>query len=488
MTGNTRPGEDDEAKTAVPPSRRGRMLEAALRQDLSSFIRKTFGTVVGEREYRHNWHIEALAWHLQQCLFGDIKRLIITLPPRNLKSIAASVAFPAWALGHDPSLRIICASYAAELMTKHARDCRSVMQSDWYRGIFPRTRIAAAKNTETEFMTTRKGYRLGTSIGGTLTGRGGNLIIIDDPIKPADANSEAARAAFKQWYSGTLFSRLDDKATDCIILVMQRLHVDDPVAYVMEWGDWVHLNLPAIAPVTEEIEIGLDRHHLRRAGDLLHPERENQKTLDSIKAEIGSFYFNAQYQQQPEPPGGNMIKWDWFNFYDDLPLPNRQQALIVQSWDTAMKGDQRNDYSVCITALIDGDDCYLIDVMRQRLEYPDLKRRCIELEGRHKPRSLLIEDKGSGTSLIQDLKQVDGIRKPRAVKPEGDKITRMSHQSARIEARQVYLPREAPWLDEFRKEIMAFPESRFDDQVDSLSQLLWWVGERRRHRAYTVDF
>ena len=140
-----------------------------------------------------------------------IKRLIITLPPRNLKSISASVAFPAWALGRDPKLRIVCASYSQDLAVKHARDCRVTMEIDWYRRSFPGTRIDPRKNTEAEFMTTAKGYRLSTSVGGTLTGRGGSIVIIDDPLKPADAMSASKREAVKQWYDGTLCTRLDNK-------------------------------------------------------------------------------------------------------------------------------------------------------------------------------------------------------------------------------------------------------------------------------------
>lgn len=168
-------------------------LEAVLRYDLVSFIQRVFQTVDSAPTYMHNWHIEAIAWHLQQCFNGRIKRLIITMPPRNLKSICASVAYPAWILGRDPSRRIICASYAHELTEKHARDCRSIMESNWYKSTFPRTRLNPKKSAVTEFQTTRHGFRYGTSLGGALTGRGGNFIIIDDPIKSADAMSDVKR-------------------------------------------------------------------------------------------------------------------------------------------------------------------------------------------------------------------------------------------------------------------------------------------------------
>src|SRR6266849_6246618 len=169
-------------------------LDLKLRFDLRTFIHRTFQTVAPGQTYHSNWHIKAMAHHLQLCASGRIKRLLITLPPRHLKSVCASVAFPAWVLGCDPSKRIICASYSADLASKHAQDCRAVMEAGWYRRIFPQTRISE-KNAEMNFVTTRQGYRYSTSVGGTLTGRGGNILIIDDPLKPDDAFSETRRSA-----------------------------------------------------------------------------------------------------------------------------------------------------------------------------------------------------------------------------------------------------------------------------------------------------
>ena len=228
---------------------------------------------------------------------GITRRLIITVPPRSLKSICASVALPAFALGHDPSRRIVCVSYSEGLARKHANDCRALMRSDLYRRIFPATRISPAKDTETEVMTTARGSRLATSVGGTLTGRGGNLLIIDDPLKPQDAHSESARESLKQWYSNTLLSRLDHKTEGSIIVVMQRLHPDDLVGHLLEQSGWTHLNLPAIAEEDTIVRLGPNRSHRRRVGDLIHPERESQVALDELKASMGSMEFAAQYQQ-----------------------------------------------------------------------------------------------------------------------------------------------------------------------------------------------
>jgi predicted phage terminase large subunit-like protein len=452
------------------------ILQALLREDLASFVRKTFNALCPGQSYLHNWHIEAIAYELMRVARGEVRRLLITLPPRSLKSICASVAFPAWVLGHNPTKRIICVSYANDLTARHARDFRTVVLSDWYQPLFPLTR--ACKDTELEFVTTREGYRYGTSIGGTLTGRGGSLIIIDDPLKPEEALSRVARDRVRQWFDGTLYPRLDDKARDSIVLVMQRLHLDDLAGYLLEKGGWHHLNLPAIAVEPQRIEIGPKRYFDRAIGDLLHPERETPSVLEEAKANLGSFYFEAQYQQRPVPETGNLINWTWFQVYDHLPNQGPHDQ-IVQSWDTASKAGELNDFSVCSTWLITENTFYLIDVLRARLDYPSLRRRAIETRDRFNAHAVLIEDKGSGTSLIQDLARSGEIH-PIKIEPEGDKVTRMATQAAKIEAGQARIPREAPWLDEFRSEILAFPYGRHDDQVDSLSQFLGWVDQRQR--------
>jgi predicted phage terminase large subunit-like protein len=457
------------------------LINLALRNDLAAFIQRCFQTVVPGQRYEHNWHIEAIAHHLTLAFQRKIKRLIITLPPRNLKSISASVAFPAWALGLDPKLRIVCASYSQDLALKHARDCRSIMEINWYRRSFPGTRIDPRKNTEAEFMTTAKGYRLSTSVGGTLTGRGGSIVIIDDPLKPADAMSASKREAVKQWYDGTLCTRLDNKKDDVIIVIMQRLHVDDFVAHILEKEEWVHLDLPAIAPVPQEIPVGPGDLYSRQKGDLLHTEREPLSVLEQLKASMGSQAFSAQYQQSPVPEGGALIKWFWFRSYRDLP-GRRTHDKIVQSWDTASKADELHDYSVCTTWLVQDNDYYLVHVLREHLDYPGLKKRVIQHAQAHRVDSVIIEDKGSGTHLIQDLRSDRSVR-PIPFKPDGDKITRMAAEMAIIEAGQVWVPESAAWLADFQTEIMQFPYGRHDDQVDSVSQFLAWQKKRGYRRS-----
>jgi predicted phage terminase large subunit-like protein len=278
-------------------------------------------------------------------------------------------------------------------------------------------------------------------------------------------------------------SRLDNKAEDAIVVVMQRLHVDDLVGHLLEQEGWTVLKLPAIAQSVQIVPLGEGRQHVRQPGEVLHPERESLSVLEELRREMGSADFSAQYLQEPVPPSGNLIKWSWFSFYETSPRWEAGDQIIL-SWDTAMSSNELADYSVAVVLQVRGESTYVLDVVRARLDYPDLRRKVIELHRRWSclplRYSLVIEDKGAGTSLIQDLKRenIHAI----AIKPEGDKVMRMNKHTARIEAGSVFLPRQAPWLDAFRTELLAFPAGLHDDQVDALSQALEHVlnGKRRQ--------
>ena len=216
-----------------------------LRNDLMSFIERAFYELNPQTQFLHGPHIEMIASKLEACLQGKIKRLIINQPPRGLKSHCASIAFPAWYLGHNPTGQLICASYGQDLADKFARDSRTIMQAGWYQPIFS-TRVAD-RQAVADFITTEQGARMSTSVGGVLTGRGADLIIIDDPLKPDEALSETRRKTVNDWYDNSLLSRLNDKTKGCIIIIMQRLHQDDLVGHVLEQEDWEVLSFPAIA-------------------------------------------------------------------------------------------------------------------------------------------------------------------------------------------------------------------------------------------------
>jgi predicted phage terminase large subunit-like protein len=458
-----------KARPAVQAS--SRLRDAITRSDFASFNRRVFQTLAPSATYQDNWHIHAIAHHLELVRQQKIRRLIITMPPRSMKSMLCSVSFPAWLLGHDPSKRMIGVSYSSDLAIKLSNDCREIIGASWYRELFRNTKLSRHKNTEAEFQTTRMGFRMATSIEGTLTGRGGDIIILDDPLKPIDALSDSKRERVNNAFFNTILSRLDDKRTGAIIIVMQRLHEDDLVGRLLreQPDQWTVLSLPAIAEQEEEIEIGNARYHVRRVGDLLHAEREPQSVLDAYRAQMGSDVFAAQFQQSPVPREGAMIKRSWPCRYDGLPALD-SSATIIQSWDTAAKGGSQSNYSVCTTWLYQNKRYYLLDVFREQVDYPTLKARAISLAKLHNPRVILIEDAATGTALAKEL-QNQGLPVI-AVKPELDKLTRMSIQSVKFEGGKVFLPTEASWLDQLEMELFSFPGGRFDDQIDSISQAL----------------
>lgn len=453
---------------------------ALLVQDLSSFIARSFAELNPGTPYLPNWHIDLIADRLMQVYHRRIKRLIINIPPRNLKSICASVAFPAWALGRDPSLKFICSSYSSELADKLARDTQMVMNAPFYREIFPGTQLSGNRRAAHDFTTTAHGYRFAVSAGGSLTGRGADFLIIDDPLKPDEATSEAQRTAINDWFDGTALSRLDNKQEGAIVIIMQRLHLDDLVGHVLaKGGDWEVLNLPAIAEdeVTHEFATLLGKQTVtRQVGSVLHAAREPLKTLEELRGRMGDYVFAGQYQQSPVPLGGAIIKDAWVQYYAPEELPQKFD-LLVQSWDTASKTSESAAYSVCVTIGIKNQKAYIVDVFRKRMEFPTLKAEAIRLYQQYKPHFILVEDKSSGTQLIQEMKEVQmyGVK---AVKPNGDKETRLIRHSVKFESGKVRLPQQAHWLHEFELELTSFPSSRFADQVDAVTQALDYLEER----------
>jgi predicted phage terminase large subunit-like protein len=451
-------------------------LAALLRSDLRFFVWKSFQTILPGTPYLPNWHVDAIVHQLMRVQAGAASRLLINQPPRSLKSISVSVAYVAWLLGHDPTRRVIVVSYANELAAELHRQFRMIIDAPWYRALFRAMR--PARDSGTELVTTAGGGRYATSIGGTLTGRGADLIIVDDPLKAEEAMSEPARKRVIDWFAGTLVSRLNDKEHGPIVVVMQRLHENDLAGHLLDQGGWEHLDLPAIAVEDGVITLGHGKTMTRWSGDILHPERESKNALERIKAEIGSLMFSAQYQQRPVPLEGNLIRRDWFRYYDALPPSSTQRT--VQSWDIAMMTGDTNDYSVCTTWQMIKADYYLVDVFRARLQYPDLRRKVASLTAKYDAKTILIENAGPGMALLQDLWRdlPPGMTRPLGRKPEGSKADRMVAESAKIEAGHVLLPRQAEWLDTFLLELLAFPNGRHDDQVDSVSQFLKWAALR----------
>jgi len=446
---------------------------AVLRSDFWCFAQRCFSELNPQAAFAENWHLEVIAAKLTAVREGKIRRLIINLPPRHLKSMMASIAFPAWYLGHDPSAQLLCVSYAQDLADKLARDCRSIMMSPWYGKIFP-THLAARQAVQ-EFITTRQGYRLATSTGGVLTGRGADIIVIDDPLKPEEALSAAQRKAANEWYDHTLYSRVNDKRHGAIVIVMQRLHEDDLVGHVLGQEQWEVIRFPAIAEADEVHRIETiwgPQCFSRRQGEALHPGREPLEVLDRIRRTTGEYNFAGQYQQSPAPLGGGLVKAEWFKRYAEKDRPERFDR-IVQSWDTANKATELSDFSVCTTWGVKDKNLYLLGVFRRRLEYPALKRAVREQQSLFGASVVLIEDKASGTQLIQEL-IAEGCHAVKGYQPINDKIMRLNSQTAMIENGFVHIPEVAPWLAEYLHELTVFPNGKHDDQVDSTAQFLDW--------------
>jgi predicted phage terminase large subunit-like protein len=445
------------------------LFNALLRSDFKSFLYRCMLTLNPGAAFIPNWHIEAIAHQLQRVRAGEITRLIINLPPRYLKSLTVSVIFPAFLLGHNPRLKIFGISYGTELSGKHAADFRAIVESPWYRHAFSSMRVSRA--AESDVFTTKRGFRKSTSVNAALTGLGGDIFIIDDPQKPVDAQSETLRNGVTQWFSNTLRSRLDNKETGVIIVVMQRVHLLDLTGYLTESSDeWTVLSLPAIAEADEQIAVGPEKFYLRCAGAALHQAYESLATLEKLRNEVGSDVFAAQYQQSPVPPGGAMIRRQWLRYYDVAP-ERTYRTKVIQSWDTAAKNGAQNDWSVCTTWLIHEKHFYLLDVTRGRYEYPRLRETAAALAERFKPSVIMIEDASTGIALAQELRQA-GTYAVRPIPVERDKIGRLYVQQAKFEAGLVLFPKAARFLADLETELLTFPQGKTDDQVDSISQAL----------------
>ena len=448
------------------------LLAALRRREFRMFLVKAFETLhPGDPPLELAWYLEAMCHALEQVHRGEERRLVITVPPRHLKSVTASVAFVAWILGHDPKAKIMVAGYSQDLARHHSNQTRSIMESDWYRRDFPRTRISDRGNRALELETTVGGVRKAVSVGGSITGFGADIIIVDDCMKADEARSPTVRQELRNWFDNTLLSRLNNKREGRIISIQQRLHEDDLPAYMFEKG-YRHLNLPATAEKEGVIPLGSKRVHVRKVGGLLNPAREDHAALERLRRDLGPVVFSAQYQQEPVTAEGNMIRLEWFGAYDERPA--RHEFLkVVQSWDTGMTSSPTSDYSVCTTWGFErqGYKWYLLDLYRGRLDFPDLRRKTVELWRAWTADAVIVEKAASGHALSQDLR-TSGPFRPIMIDPVSSKEERFNGCLAEVEAGHFLLPREAPWLEAFRHELRAFPNGKHDDQVDSFSQFV----------------
>ena len=455
------------------------MKQELSRRNLGDFTNYT------KPDFIEGWFNKIIAAELQQ-FYHDVEagkqpRLIIQAPPRSGKSELFSRRFPAWAFGQNPNLQIIAASYSTDLASRMNRDVQRIIDSEEYAGIFPETSFSSntsasinsqknIRNSEIFEIAGYAGSYRSAGVGAGITGMGADIGIIDDPVKDAkEANSQTYRDSVWDWYTTTFYTRLAPKSG--ILLGMTRWHEDDLAGRLLaemnnDGDQWRVISFPAIAESDEEF---------RKEGDALHPERYDIERLTKIKKAVGSQAWNALYQQRPSSKGGDVIKRAWFKRYSMLPLMRR----VIIAGDTAQKVKQHNDFSVFIVAGIGIDGgLYIIDLIRGKWEAPELERKLEDIWNKyrasHKAQSVYIEDKSSGTGLIQSIQRKRNIP-IKGVQVDADKYTRVLGIQGFIESGYVFLPDGAEWVEDFLSECEKFTATdshKHDDQVDTLTMAI----------------
>jgi predicted phage terminase large subunit-like protein len=441
----------------------------------SHFVKAAWQVLEPETPYLHNWHIDAIAEHLEAVELGQILRLLINVPPRYMKSIEVSVCYPAWVWVKNAAQRFIAGSFSATLSTKHSVDRRQLISSAWYQLVWgDRFRLSDDQNQKTEFTNDKRGHMVATSVGASAIGKGGNRLIFDDPLNPQAALSDLERESANRWVDN-FTTRLDDKKRGAIIGVMQRLHEKDPAGHLLAKGDWQVLSLPAEATAKTTIVFPISKREVvREEGELLWPEREGPKEIEMMKRALGSAAYQAQYQQDPTPIEGGFFKRPWWNLLKELPS---RRIRRVQFWDCASKPGVSNDWSVCATWDEANDGFSVPDVWRERVAFPELKAAAINLFSTLKPDAVVIEDKGAGTQLIQVLQAETTIPVIAWDPGRYDKVVRAGGAQPTVQAGNVNLPENRPWVEVFIGEHEKFPNAENDDQVDTTSMAIAWFRE-----------
>lgn len=464
--------------TKYSPEERTALAQAARRSNLFVFLQSAFSVLHPGKELAGADYVETLCFHLQELAEGRERRLLVTLPPRYLKSVVAAIVFPAWYLGLHPEKQVVVACYGDTLARDHSLLFRKLVQSKFYRETFPGVGGVERGGRLHEFRTSRNGGRRAVTLGGAVTGLGADLIVVDDLMKASDAGSEARRSEVREFFDGTLMSRLNDKRTGAVLAIQQRLHQDDLPAHLLEKGGYAHLNLPAIARENTVHNRYFNFVWERQKGEALCPEREDLETLRQSKHDMGAGLFETQYQQDPAAGGSSMIDVSKLTLIDGKPSEFRF-LKVVQCWDTAVKDNPDCDYSVCATFGWDDERWLLIDVVRERLDFGNLKSRALQLRNAWGAEHIIVEDSANGTPLVQDLRAA-GFYEFTTVKVKDDKAARFGPAAEWLQDGRVGILHQSSWFGDFRRELLAFPNGCFDDQVDAISL---FVKKQRGRRA-----
>lgn len=432
--------------------------------ELSNFIRKSFEEIAPRGEYIHNWHVDKLAEELAKAFMLQRKRIIINMPPRYLKSICISVSFIAWILGKNPAAKIIVASYGHQIAEMLSLDTKRIMESAWYREIFPNTVIFDKQNSKRKFITTKNGFRYATSIGGSVTGEGADFLIVDDPHKPLETHSSYKRKQTIDWFENTFSSRLNNKTKGCIIVVMQRLHTNDLAGYLRKKPKvWSFVNLEAISTT---------RQIFRMTQIPIHKCRENYQIFRKVKSEIGEYNFESQYQQNPSSKNVGIIKQSWLVIDDSMEFNSECETFI--SIDSAIKNGPDNDHTAITFWKEQNGEYFLNTLVHEKFEFHELSTETIRLIETLKPTMTIIEDHASGSSLIQEIIRTNPDFKISKLRHGNNKISRLISCLHLFQNGKIKINPELNKLEECLFELENFPHIPHDDIVDSVTNFLNW--------------
>src|SRR6266849_1244848 len=442
-------------------------------RSLREFIQQAWPVLQPVTPFVPGWHIDALCEHLEAITYGQIRNLVINIPPRHMKSLAVSVFWPCWEWTRWPERRWLFASYAESLSLRDSRHCRTVVLSPWYRRNWGDVFVLTEDpNEKRRFDNDKTGYRIASSVGGANTGEGGDRIVCDDPHNVKEAESDAARKGVCDWYDQVMSTRVNDPKTAAKVIIMQRVHEADLSGHGLAQGGYEHLCLPAEYEGSKRTTVIGWSDPRKELGELLWPERFGPAEIADLKLRMGSYGSAGQLQQRPSPAEGGIFKRHWWRRYDRLENLDGFD-VIIQSWDLAFKDTSNSSYVVGQVWARLGAYFVLIDQVRARMTFPETIRAFRELTARYPQCTVkLVEDKANGPALIQTLqKEIPGII---AVEPDGSKEARAHAVSGLVEAGNVYLPQttDAPWVEGFIEECAAFPKGAYADQVDSCTQAL----------------
>lgn len=446
-------------------------LNAILRHDPLAFVEKAFKTLHSGKKWRSSKHLEVITRAGEMVIAGEWSNLVLNAPPRSLKSFIISVALVTWYLGHNPSREVMVITHNHNLARNLADLTRRLMKSTFYMVLFPGTRLRDDFSPTEDIRTTAGGRRFALSIGSGVIGQGADLLIIDDPMNADKAFADKQREKVNTTYDESLQSRLNDKGSGKIIVLMQRLHAHDLCGHLQKaYSSFRTIALPLIATQDITYRIG-DWVWDRPEGDILDPENWSREAIDETREALAEAVFEAQYQQNPPEGQGHYVKETWFPLYEIVP---KQCTRTIFSLDLAQTDSIGSSNSVCEVWQTDMVKHFLVDVWRGKVEYEDLLDVVLKYIKDYEPEIILIENAAMGSSLISSLERA-GHRVKAIPKPKQSKLERLWAHLTTFKANGVLLPKNAQCLGPFLDELLSFPVGGSDDQVDAMTQYLAWI-------------